>query len=1058
MFIRQADNLIQQLRDLRADIEENHPARPTVDENGKRITPTSEMIAEDNAREEAMYEYFNTVRQLLDMTLQAIRNEGKMILNGRTQDLREVSQLLASDLKQHRQKDVSLKHRNLGSETGNWFQTGTFGLMSADAALQRLGDNWHSFIARSVREGQNRQMKHQADFSDFMRKTIGNYDITKGGFYGDYVTLERPDGTKFNVTRNELMSLYALWNRPAGRLHLENGGGTFINQNGQAFHDNNVVLTDELVKEYTDHLTDQEKEIVDKVVDYMSHEASKWGNDVSMYVYGYRLFNEDSYFPMEVADYANKRSFADPTMPGSGLNPGFTQALTRSKKPLAIRDFFDVVNDHIIGMSNYNAYGAAAHDLDRILNSSLKDGGKETSMIELLRKTYGNSAVNYLKGFVQKLAGTKHNDPSILDTLRTMGYLSGNLYKRAAVSWNLSTAAKQPLSIIRAANEIDPKYLIFRKPMSPAEYKAAKEKMESLSGIAKIKSLGYSDTGHAKSLQATYDDKYFSDSNFIRRGLGSNKAARGAFRFSDKFTEAGMYLAGKADEMTWVNIWDAVTHEVMDKYPNLSGDELDAKITERFNEVIGLTQVVDSILDSAPVLQEKVFSLAFPFMNEPVKSASNLILAVSKFNQPGGKQKFLKAMGLQLLSAVLLEPLVTTLASMWRDEKDDIRNGFWDHFFEKMFGIKKDEDDDGKSDTDWKSITTSNAFAGIWSMPFVTQFYDTYSNAVQDYDNTSIDKAAAVDLVKAFQNLHKYNGASNEKSAKTQNRLWREFAESFASVLGVPAKTIRRQISGTARMIMNATDADELKWEYNKLSYNLENSNARSQKGFYDILAHAYATGDMESYEKFRKELNDIVTDNSTLLDVNTIVKNIEKRGGNVQPGDPLWNVEVQARFRLDTPVKGWHNENFLTGVYKQAESAGIKDDECKKVLYSLPDKYEYEDEEGDDIEMSPTEYDQFASDCGDLAYKLVSQLSSSSNAKAWSALTIDQQLYAIEKVYDYSKRKFRKDINPELNITGMGKKLVAVYETAPMDTSKIIAAVMDMAAGYKGEKDRKKK
>jgi hypothetical protein len=238
----------------------------------------------------------------------------------------------------------------------------------------------------------------------------------------------KPITEPFNVTRNELMSLYALWNRPAGRLHLENGGGTFINQNGQAFHDNNVVLTDELVKEYTDHLTDQEKEIVDKVVDYMSHEASKWGNDVSMYVYGYRLFNEDSYFPMEVADYANKRSFADPTMPGSGLNPGFTQALTRSKKPLAIRDFFDVVNDHIIGMSNYNAYGAAAHDLDRILNSSLKDGGKETSMIELLRKTYGNSAVNYLKGFVQKLAGTKHNDPSILDTLRTMGYLSGNLY------------------------------------------------------------------------------------------------------------------------------------------------------------------------------------------------------------------------------------------------------------------------------------------------------------------------------------------------------------------------------------------------------------------------------------------------------------------------------------------------------------------------------------------------------------------------------------------------------------------------------------------------------
>ena len=50
------------------------------------------------------------------------------------------------------------------------------------------------------------------------------------------------------------------------------------------------------------------------------------------------------------------------------------------------------------------------------------------------------------------------------------------------------------------------------------------------------------------------------------------------------------------------------------------------------------------------------------------------------------------------------------------------------------------------------------------------------------------------------------------------------------------------------------------------------------------------------------------------------------------------------------------------------------------------------------------------------------------------------------------------KDINPDLNISGMGKDLVAVYETAPMDTSKIVSTVMAMAKKYDKKKDRKKK
>ena len=170
-----------------------------------------------------------------------------------------------------------------------------------------------------------------------------------------------------------------------------------------------------------------------------------------------------------------------------------------------------------------------------------------------------------------------------------------------------------------------------------------------------------------------------------------------------------------------------------------------------------------------------------------------------------------------------------------------------------------------------------------------------------------------------------------------------------------------------------------------------------------------------------------------------------------------MWNTDIQARFRLDQPVKGGQVERLLTNVYTKAKSAGIDDSVYDDVFLNMPDSYKYEDEDGEEVKMNAAQYDEYTRDVGKFSWMTLTNMASTTNSKAWNDLTVDQQLYAVEKTYAYAKSKYKKDINPEYSNTGLGKKLWECYDENATP-SQVASTIIEMAQGYDKQKKRSKK
>jgi hypothetical protein len=738
------------------------------------------------------------------------------------------------------------------------------------------------------------------------------------------------------------------------------------------------------------------------------------------------MYEDPNYFPLDVSstikskmkdDWINVNEFA------TLENASFTHSLkSDASAPLRMTNIFDVADFHVKTMAAYSSYAPISNDVQRIM--------KMPGVTEAIESSMGKQGLNYLKSLMQSIATNKVRNGDIAEATLPLQSLI-NAYKRQAVSFNVSTAIKQPLSIFRALNEIDGKYLLKAGKITKHDYNRIYNDMIDRSGVAKMKMLGYSDVGFGKSLRSRYDENYVNDSGIIRGALSDSKAGATVLKGYDKITEAGMWLAGKADEMTWVKIWRACELEVADKHPGLSGKEYTEKVTQRFNTIIGRTQVVDTVLDTSPFSKNKYTAILAPFMNEPVKALGTMISAgeMARDSKPGGNKKLAKAICLVAFNNLLLEPIITTLMSMWRDEEDDTESfeDFSKKFIELYLGINFDEK------TTVSSVLTSNAVGGLFGFPILQIFYDTYSNTVNGYSNEKIDTAAISNLLNKSISLFSSWSKPKEERAKTRYKLLSDFIGAAAAAKGIPLPTLRKQFAAMYRSAIELTDNYTLQWEYNKVLYNLENASARSQKGFYDIMAAAYKAGDTEAYENMRRELNTIISGTPASIKANSITDAIEKRGGEVKVGSDLWYVDIQSRFRLPTANNNTKVEQFLTKTYLDLEKAGIDDSnsvfltDASAYSYEIekdvaaPKKYDYSIVEKDGKEyykMSSAGYAEYLDDVGLLSYQVLRELSSSSNSNRWEQLTTEQKQWAIEQVYAYAKAKYKKDFNSSYEFT----------------------------------------
>lgn len=873
-----------------------------------------------------------------------------------------------------------------------------YSFMSADLFFSTMGEPGKE-ISSWYRNAQTRQVKMKQEYGEYMSELLGdNYSTIAGSTQAKKNLIDvKIHGNDVKVSKNQLMSLYLTWKRAAGRRHLENGGAAFTNANNET---SKVYVIDEATyNTLMEKLTADDKRIADGIGKFLSENCSEWGNEASMQLYGIRLYEDSNYFPIRTPSELRDTNFSNLADTHTIENSSFTHKLNKNANAaVVIGDVFDIADRHVNDMSAYSAYAPLNNSMERAFNAN--------GLKRALSSAYGNNGVKYMQDFIDKING---NEPK-----RTLAELTDkiplrvpNNAKKAAVSANISTALKQPLSLVRSWLVIDPKYtLAAYAQITPGvnnivkqgkEYNRILNTMNEYSGIAVIKSLGYSDTGIGTTTRETYDEQ-------------SLKSAYKKAKYIQQSAEdIAMRPAEFADEITWVRMWKACELEAKAKYGNtLSTDEFNRRVADKFNEIIGKTQVVDSVLDTAPISTDRFFKTLFPFMNEPVKTVATLISAAENVRngKAGAKKQLTNAIGCYVISNLLLEPIVSSLIGMWRHDSPKDPEDFAKKFLERFIGIQAD------GETKWTDIFSSNVADGLFAVPYIAQIYDTIANKFNNFDPERMDLQPVADLV--GNGMYFFNSLSKEdyENQKTKANYAADMIVSLAQILGIPGSTLKRDLSAIARTAVDATGAYVAQWELNKVYYNLGNANARTNKNFYDIMAKAYNAGDTEAYSYMLRDLRSIQTGAKAFgVPYSNINKYITEHGAKIVEGTDMWYVSLQAEYDLNTFVPNMKVEKLVTSVYQKAKNEKL--DNYENAIYKAPTTKANAtfSVNKEDYEMTLEEFDDYIRNTGDFAYKITNALPS--NYK-WSSLSTAQQLYALEKTYEFSKAYWKKKLKPE--------------------------------------------
>lgn len=455
------------------------------------------------------------------------------------------------------------------------------------------------------------------------------------------------------ITLGQMMSLWATWQRektlgPEMSSHLTHGGfyadvdlrdGLL----GRATVEKRAHrVTEEDMDYVLTQLTVDQMNFIDAVVKFMSNDMSELGNAASMQAYGIKLYKESYYFPFQMWDGVKSRKSNDAGGAAAANDRAFHPSFSKSRQhgannAVMIGDFMQVATDHIAGMINYATMGLANEYLQKVLNAQtaeLYDTKRNTRA--LIEEAYGREAAKYLADLQAQLnGGAVRIEKTIYDKMIS-------LFRKNAVAGSLSVALQQPLSYIRAAMMINPKYLT--QAVMKEYWKGSYQELIAHSGVAVIKDMGKFDMNAGQTAR-----EYLAPEGMVTKG---KKVWTG-------IGDVATMLPERMDAWTWTRMWVAVKAEQHAEHPemDMKSDEFLDMCAKRFNDIMRRTQVYDSTLvRSANMRSQNPFVKSVTsFMAEPTLTLNVLAdsIRMAKEHEKGGAGMVGKAAATFLLSAVL---------------------------------------------------------------------------------------------------------------------------------------------------------------------------------------------------------------------------------------------------------------------------------------------------------------------------------------------------------------------------------------------------------------------
>jgi hypothetical protein len=466
-------------------------------------------------------------------------------------------------------------------------------------------------------------------------KEVKEFEVLKPATEEDMLKKDFvPKVQKIQMTVPQLMSLYCLSKREQAKGHLFAGGlriADFEVKKGEIIRQpNGAILTEKDLSTMLDSLTERQKEVADKLQEFLSTVCSEWGNEVSMARFGYLAFGEENYFPIKSDDNNLKTDTQNENNLYKLLNMSFTKSLTQgANNKIIISDIFDVFAQHSSDMVKYNAMALPVLDALKWYNYTEKqeagEGTHETHGVKAAIETaFGTDGKKYFDTFLKDINGQQESDREKLPSTML------KKFKVASVGANLRVMALQPTAYLRASAVIDNKYLVKALGFKDKAMGGSIKKAEKYCGIALWKSMGYYDTNIQRSIaeQIKHDEKWM-----------------------DKAIEKSLKGAEKMDKLTWGLLWNACELEIRDKRKdlNVGSEEFYTEIGKRLRDVIYATQVVDSTLTRSQTMRSTKLAdkIVTNFASEPTL-AYNMVLDLITETKLFARQK-----GISFAQAVL---------------------------------------------------------------------------------------------------------------------------------------------------------------------------------------------------------------------------------------------------------------------------------------------------------------------------------------------------------------------------------------------------------------------
>ena len=725
------------------------------------------------------------------MVLSAVRNANKLFVKGKSESIEQIATQIVMDFGSRKipEKELAIAVQKITNKIGWDYEKLYY-------ALDRIGSEAFTELIMNIANSENIVMQDVIEAAEFRDKIVekygfNNWDVNKKI---DREFLDHT-GKKFTMTLGELMSLYAYSRREGAWDHIEYGGFVF---GEKALTDpkpaDSYKLSKEQCEAITNLLTKEQKGYVEEMQKFLSETMGNKGNEVSLLLYGIKMFKEKNYFPIHVAGQYHAIANESQAQAAEGFsamsNAGFTHAQNpNAKAPFVLESFNEIWSDHVNEMSRYHGTVPALEDLRRVMNRSFysESTAESTSVKVVMENHFGEEAVNYFNNLYKEA-----NSGAIRDKLENKHKKLLSLFRKNSVAYSLSVLIQQPASLVRAYALIDKKYFGFKgfgtitsgvaKAVSDkwtkAHTNAYSEMLQYAPGVTMAKEIGGFDTATGGSIRS-----YLLDTNkkFSQQWKTGTVAEKGKAVLDKVDNNAIANLPNVADKIAWIEIWNACKRETVAKHKDLAptSAEFLQIVGERFTEVIRATQVYDSIFAKSPVMKSKrlYVQMLVSFMNEP-NTIANMVEKAARDATKGDWKQGLRTGAVVIHSIIFTNVLKSIIYAMRDDDEDET-------YIEKYI-----------------DAIVGGVMNDIDAANYIPLLRDVASVA-KGYDVERSDMAIFADLFDAIEKVNKYSKTDTEDMTeeqlieldKKQTEASWKLAESVAAFLGIPVKNIRREVN-----------------------------------------------------------------------------------------------------------------------------------------------------------------------------------------------------------------------------------------------------------------------